>query len=382
MFAFSEDEEMYAREVRAFFRKELAPLAKVSTKMPIPSYRTKVRKKLGEFGILGMELPEEYGGQGHVGFVKLGIAFEELGAVEVTAMTDIPIMTCELIARFADKETAQKWLPPLIKGDKCVCLGVTEPGCGSDAAAIKTQARKDGKYYVINGEKTSITTGVYADVGVVYAKTDPSAGARGVTAFLVPMDDPSIKKSAFGDMGWELTGRSSLFFDDTRVPERYRLGEEGKGFVYVMQQFDYIRTLLGLVTLGAARTSLEEAVEYAKQRKAFGQSISKYEGVAFKIAEHATRIEAARLLCYRALWLKDQGLPHGKEAAMCKWWCTRLAVDAIHDCLLIHGHYGYSTEYPVEQRLRDAIGWEIADGAEEIQKLIVTRNIFGKEYSP
>ena len=382
MFAFSEDEEMYAREVRAFARKELAPFAKARAKMS-PPYPVDVRKKIGGFGLLGMELPEEYGGQGHAGFVKLGIAMEEIGAADVSAANPLTsLIAGHYIAQFGDKEMAQKWLPPLISGDETSCMAVTEPQSGSDAAGIKTRARKDGKYYVINGEKTSISWGTYASVAVLFATTDPPAGARGITAFMVPMDDPSIKKSAFPDMGFLSHGRASLFFDDTRIPERYRLGEEGKGFVYVMQQFDYVRSLLGLQVLGAARTSLEEAVEYAKQRKAFGQPISKYEGVAFKIAEHATRIEAARLLCYRALWLKEQGLPHSKEAAMCKWWCPRVAVDAIHDCLLIHGHYGYSTEYPVEQRLRDVIGLEIGDGTEEIQKLVIARHIFGKEYAP
>lgn len=373
---------MFCREVRRFAQRELAPFAKQRAKIA-SRYPPEVYRKMGEFGLFGLELPIQYGGQGHVGYVKLGIALEEIGAADINAPNpNASLVAGQYIDLYGDKDIAQEWLPGLIKGQKVGCLAVTEPECGSDAAAMRTRAKKEGQDYVLSGEKTSISFGADADVAVVFAKTDPAAGARGVTAFLVPLDSASVKRTVFSDTGWIPMRRASIFLDDTRIPERYRLGEEGKGFLYLMKHFDYLRVSLCLWVLGAARTSVEEAISYAKQRNAFGRPISTFEGVAFKIAEHATRIEACRLLCYRALWLKEQNLPHSKEAAMAKWWGPRLAVDAIHDALLIHGHYGYATDCALEQRLRDAIGFEIADGTAEIQKLIIARQILGKGYAP
>lgn len=382
MFGFTEDEEMFARELRRFAQKELAPFAKERAKKP-SAYPPEVIRKMAELGVFGLELPTEYGGQGHVGYVKVGIAFEEIGAGDMMAPNpNASLVAGQYLTLYGSKEATEEWLPGLISGDKLSCLVVTEPECGSDAAAMKVRAKREGEYYVISGEKTSITSGAQADVGLVFAKTDPAAGARGVTAFLVPLDDASIKRSTFSDTGWIPMQRASLFFDDTRIHERYRLGEEGQGFLYMMRHFDYLRVTLCLWVLGGARTSIEDAVSYAKERKAFGRPISTFQGIAFKIADHATRLEAARLLAYRALWLKEQDLPHSKEASMAKLLCPQVAVDAIHAALLIHGHYGYATDCPIEQRLRDAIGFEIADGTAEIQQLIIARQIFGREYAP
>ncbi len=382
MFGFTEEEEMFCHEVRRFAQRELAPFAKQRAKTENP-YPIELRRKMAQLGLFGITLPVEYGGQGPGGYVKLGIAVEEIAAADINAPNpNAALIAGHYIAHYGDKQLAEEWLPRLISAEMTSCLVVTEPECGSDAAAIKTQAKRQGDYYIIKGEKTSITAGMHADVGIVFAKTNPAARAAGVTAFLVPMDMPGIEKIASHDTGWIPAGRASLFFDDVRLPARYRLGEEGKGFLYLMQHFDFLRVTIALWALGAARASLEEAINYAKQRTAFGKPISKYQGVAFKVAEHATRIEACRLLCYRALWLKEQNLPHSKEAAMVKWWGPRLAVDAIHDALLIHGHYGYATDCALEQRLRDAIGHEIADGTAEIQKLVIARQIFGREYAP
>jgi cyclohexanecarboxyl-CoA dehydrogenase len=183
-------------------------------------------------------------------------------------------------------------------------------------------------------------------------------------------------------MGCKPIGRASIFLDNVAVPESHRLGEEGRGFHLVMSQFDTIRVLLGLICMGAAQTSLDEAITYAKQRMAFGKPIAKFEGVSFKIAEAATMIEAGRLLSYRALAMKDAGQFHAKESAMVKWLCPVIAVDVIHNCLLIHGQIGYSEEYPLEQRLRDVMGFELADGTADIMKLIIVREIMGREYLP
>ncbi|MDP2952627.1 MAG: acyl-CoA dehydrogenase family protein, partial [Chloroflexota bacterium] len=268
------------------------------------------------------------------------------------------------------------------RGDRIICLALTEPGCGSDAAALTTRAVREGDHYVLSGEKTSITQGMQADAALLFAKTDPAARARGVSCFLVPLDLPGVVRSRLPSMGFRPLMAASIILDGVRVPARYRMGEEGRGFHMVMGQFDFIRPCLGLASLGAAQASLEEAIAYAKQRTAFGQPIGKFEGVSFKIAEHLTRVEAARWLCYRTLWLRDQGIPHTKESAMCKWLCPEVAVQAIHDALLLHGHLGYSEEYPIEQRLRDVIGLEIGDGTAQIMKLIITREVLGREFLP
>jgi len=382
LFGFTEEEEMFCREVRRFAQRELAPFAKQRAKTENP-YPMELRRKMAELGLFGITLPVEYGGQGPGGYVKLGLAVEEIGAADINAPNpNGSLLAGHYITHYGDKQLAEEWLPGLINGEKTSCLVVTEPECGSDAAAIKTQAKKRGDYYVLNGEKTSITNGMHAEVGIVFAKTNPTAGIAGVTAFVVPLDIPGLERIALHDTGWIPNGRASLFFDDVRLHVGYRLGEEGKGFLYLMQHFDFLRVTIALWALGAARASLEDAINYAKQRTAFGQPISRYQGVAFKVAEHSTKIEACRLLCYRALWLKEQDLPHSKEAAMAKWWGPKLSVDAIHDALLIHGHYGYSTDCALEQRLRDVIGHEIGDGTAEIQKLVIARHLFGKEHAP
>ena len=379
-FSFSEEQEMFRSEMQRFAQRELAPGANERAKKE--SVSREMIKKMADVGLLGLNAPEEYGGQPS-DFVSMGIAAEELAKVDLgIGMISLvnPIMSIALKA--GTEEARQEWLPQFVKGDKLSCFAITEPGCGSDAAAIQMKAVHDQGYYILNGEKTSVTNGMNADIALVFAKTDATAGARGVTTFIVPLDLPGITRSRFADMGFIPLGRASLIMEDVKIPVKYRVGEEGKGFYVAMHGFNFWRVILGLAVLGLAESSLEDAIEYSKQRKAFGRPIAKFEGVSFKIAEAATHIEAARLLCYRTLWLRDQELPHTKEAAMCKWFAPKVAVDTIHNSLLIHGHIGYSEEYPVEQRLRDAIGFEMADGTAEIMKLIIVRELLGREFLP
>jgi cyclohexanecarboxyl-CoA dehydrogenase len=253
---------------------------------------------------------------------------------------------------------------------------------GSDAANLACRAVREGDEYLITGEKSGISLGLAADAIMLFATTNPAARARGVTAFLVPLDLPGVSRSALRDLGARAVGRAVLSFDHVRIPLSHRLGEEGTGFYQVMRGFDFNRVLIALACLGAAQTSLEETMAYVKERRAFGRAIVQFEGVSFPIAEAATLMEAARLLCYRALWLADRGERHTKESAMVKWWAPRLAVDTIHQCLLLHGHYGYTDELPFEQRLRDVIGLEIGDGTAEVMKLIVARELMGRESVP
>lgn len=379
-FGFTEAQELFRRQVRDFARRELLPGAKERAKLNylVPE----VIRKVADMGLLGVNLPEKYGGT-PADWVSVGITVEELARVDFAiSMLPHQVIGCALGIMQGDEELCQEWLPPLIKGEKLIALCVTEPECGSDAASMKMTARRHNDGYILRGEKTSISLGMQAEVGLLFAKTDPLQLARGVTAFLVPMDLPGITRIPIEDTGCRPLRRASLIFDDVRIPVRYRIGGEGEGFYIVMKEFDFIRICVALEALGAAQASLEEAIEYAKQRTAFGKPIARFEGVSFKIAEDATLLEAARLLCYRALWLRDQGQTHIKETAMCKWFAPQVALRTIHDALLIHGHFGYSEELPLEQRLRDVMGWELGDGTAEVMKVIISRELMGREYLP
>lgn len=381
-FGFTEAQEMFRREIRNFTERELAPGARERAQLEyIPK---DVAKKVGDMGILALGVPEKYGGQPG-DWVMHGIAAEEIARVDIAIPgVLIVVFTANIlgILEGASEELREEWVPPLIKAEKFIAGAITEPAAGSDAAGIQATAVRDGDYYILNGEKNSTTYCVPSDVATVWAKTDPTAGARGVSCFLVPLDLPGITRSTHKDMGNKGLARGTMVMDNVRLPARNLVGQEGKGFYIVMAGFDLIRPLNGLTCLGSAQASLEEAIAFSKQRTAFGYPIAKYEGLSFKIAEDATLIDAARLLCYRALWLRDQGLPFTKEAAMAKWFSIKAAIRTDMDAIFIHGHLGYTEQLPLQQRLRDAIGWEFADGTGEIQKMIIARQLIGKEATP
>ena len=221
-----------------------------------------------------------------------------------------------------------------------------------------------------------------ADAAIVFARTGADGRAKGVSAFVVPLDAPGVSRSALRDMGSHAVGRAVLSFDGVRIPGSHLIGAEGSGFQQVMRGFDYNRVAIALACLGIAQISLEETMRYVRERTTFGRPLARYEGVSFPIAEAATQLEAARLLCYRTLWLVDRGEAHTKDAAMVKWWAPKIARETIHQCLLLHGHYGYTDELPFEQRLRDVIGLEIGDGSAEIMKIIVARELMGRDTLP
>lgn len=270
----------------------------------------------------------------------------------------------------------------MMEGDKIAAFALTEPSCGTDAAALKARAVKTSSGYRLSGEKSGVSLAMVADVAVVFAKTDPKAGARGISAFLVPMDLPGVTRQRLQDMGGKSLERGLIFLDDVEVPEEYLLGSEGEGFKIAMQGFDESRVHLALMCLGAAEASIEETIAYTKERNAFNRPIARFEGVSFPLAEHASLIEAVRLLCFKALWMKEQGLRHSKEAGFVKALAPRLATNAIRDCLTLHGHYGYTLDLPIEQRLRDILGLEIADGTSQVSKIVAVRELFGKEFLP
>jgi cyclohexanecarboxyl-CoA dehydrogenase len=288
----------------------------------------------------------------------------------------------EILGRNAGEEIQARWLPSIARGEAVIALALTEPGVGSDAANLACRAERHGDEYTITGEKSGISLGMVAQAAILFARTDPGRRARGVTAFLVPLEAPGVSRSPLRDMGTRAIARAVLSFDQVRVPASYRLGPEGTGFHQVMQGFDYNRVGIALACLGVAQVSLEETMAYVQERSAFGRRLATFEGVSFPIAEAATHIDACRWLCYRALWLADRGQPYTKESAMTKWWAPRLAVETIHQCLLLHGHYGYTDELPFEQRMRDVIGLEIGDGTAEVMKVIVARELMGRESLP
>ena len=379
--AFSPEQDELVRTLRHFARRELAPRSAHwdrTGEFPWEAWR-----RMGELGLLGLRVPEAYGGQA-ADFLTFGIAMEEIGRGDFSCTYGIQLagLAGEILGRSGTEEVKTRWLPPTASGLAVVALALTEPGAGSDAANLACRAERDGDGYVITGEKSGISLGMAAQAAIVFARTDPGGRARGVTAFVVPLDLPGVSRSPLRDMGTRAIGRAVLAFDRVRLPVSHRLGEEGTGFYQVMQGFDYNRIGIALACLGVAQQSVEETMGYVKERKAFGRALARFEGVSFAIAEAATHLEACRWLCYRALWLADQGRPHTKESAMTKWWGPRLAVDTIHQCLLLHGHYGYTDELPFEQRMRDVIGLEIGDGAAEVMKMVVARELMGRESLP
>jgi cyclohexanecarboxyl-CoA dehydrogenase len=337
-------------------------------------------REIGQLGLIAPEIPEHLGGLGLPSLTS-GLIAEAIGHADINVayLQILGSLNSKIIAEHASPELAAQWLPKIAAGQAVVCIGLTEPRGGSDAANLGLSARRDGNRYILKGEKSSISMADQSDAIVLFARTGPvEAKARGVSAFLVPMNTPGITTQRYKDLGSHAIGRCSIFFDDVVIPISCRLADEGAGFVQVMQGFDFSRALIGLQVIGAAQASLEESWAYVQERQAFGAPLSRNQGVTFPLAEADTMIAAARQLCYHTLRLKDAGLAHTIEAAMCKWLAPKTAVDVIHQCLLTHGHYGWSLDLPHQQRLRDVMGLEIGDGTAQIMKMIVARERLSK----
>lgn len=379
-FGFNEDHELLRQTAERFAVQELAPGAKErGTENRMPDWYI---KKIADMGFLGMTAKKKYGGQ-EMDMMSVGVVVEEFAKADIIAPHVMMTPTqFSILLEAGTEEQREQLIPPLIRGEAIYALGLTEPSCGTDAAAIRLTAVRDGDSYILNGEKAPATRAMQGTGIFVWAKTDPKAGARGVSCIYVPFDTPGVSRFELPYAGVIPLNCASVFFDSVRVPVTNRIGEEGKGFYMVMERFDVIRVLLCLVAIGQAQVSLNEIIEHAKQRTAFGQPIGKFEAVSFKIAEWATRLEAARLMCYRTLWMCDHGIRHSKETAMCKSYIPKLAFDCIHDCILVMGHAGYSKEFPLSQRMLNVMGWEIGDGTAEAQKLIIVRELMGREFLP
>lgn len=377
----NEELEFLAETAEKFAQKFIAP--SYLERDQRRSFDRDLVKKMGEMGFIAPELPEQYGGQG-MGRLAAGIIHEAIAKADLSFsyINLLASLNGQILAEYGQPEVVGPWLKKLTAGEAIFSIGLTEPRGGSDAANLRLKIECDGDMYVLNGEKTSISAADQADASVVFGRTGSvESGAHGVTALFVPMDLSGITTTRFDCHGQRAIGRGSIFFDNVRVPVNHRLGDENKGFVQVMQGFDFSRALIGLQVLAVARVSLEEAWEYAAQHEAFGKPLTAFQGVSQPLADYETQIEAARLLCLQTLWLKDNHLPHTSEAAMCKWWGPKLAYDVVHQCLLTFGHAGYDRGV-MEQRLRDVLGFQIGDGTAQIMKTIIARHKVGRKAVP
>lgn len=337
-------------------------------------------REMGQLGLIAPEMPGEYGGS-ELDTLTSGLITEAIaeGDMNVAYVQINASLISNCILNYATPETIAEIIPKMCSGEILSSIALTEPSGGSDAANLKLKAERDGDIYRLNGEKTSISLADQSDINLVFARTGtPEQKAHGVSAFLVKLDSPGISRSRFEDLGEKAVGRGSIFFDNVEVDARYRVGDEGKGFIQVMQGFDFSRALIGLQCLAVARKCLDETWQFIQERETFGKPLAVNQGIVFPLSEAETHLEGARLICLKALWLKSKNLEHTKEAAMAKWWAPKLAFDIVHQCLLIHGHGGYSNELPFEQRLRDVMGMQIGDGTAHIMKMVIGRSYVGK----
>jgi cyclohexanecarboxyl-CoA dehydrogenase len=377
-FAFSEEQELFRKTVRDFAKNEIAP--KIRAYEEKGEYPWELQRKMGEMGLIGLPLPRQYGGQ-ESDAITAGIAIEEL-ARQGAPTPVLQYAAGGFVALFGQDSTKSKWLPSLSRGEILIGIGSTEPHAGSDAAAMRTSAVKSKEDYVLNGEKQMVTIPMEASAFVVFAKTGTEEGSHGISAFLVPMNSPGITRYRLPIMGLRASSFGGFVMKNVRIPKENLLGQENAGFYALMKTFDSLRILIALYCIGLAEASLEESIEYVKQRTAFGQLIGKFESVQFRIAEDSTLVEAARLLCYKALWLTTRGEKCTKESAMAKWWSPVVAFNAINNCIQNRGAVGYTSEAPDELRLRDVRGMWFADGTADIMKIIIAREILGKEFLP
>ncbi|MBY6037387.1 acyl-CoA dehydrogenase [Fictibacillus nanhaiensis] len=373
-FLLSEEHEMIRKMVRDFAKNEVEPTA--AERDEEERFDREIFDQMGELGLCGIPWPEEYGGIGgdYLGYV---IAVEELSRVCASVGVTLSAHTSLAgwpIFKFGNEEQKQKFLRPMAEGKKIGAYGLTEPGSGSDAGNMKTTAKKDGDDYIINGSKIFITNAGDAEIYVVFARTDIEAGTRGISAFIVEKGTPGF---SFGKKEKKLGIRSSptleIIFEDCRVPAENLLGKEGEGFKIAMMTLDGGRNGIAAQAVGIAQGALDASVNYAKERKQFGKPIGVNQGIGFKLADMATKVEAARLLTYQAAWRESEGLPYGKESAMSKLFAGDIAMEVTTDAVQVFGGYGYTKEYPVERYMRDAKITQIYEGTQEIQRLVISK---------
>lgn len=337
-------------------------------------------REMGELGLLTPNVPEEYGGIGASSFVN-GLICESIayGDFNLSYLNMTNPLMSDVIMRFGSEEMKQEVLPKMATGELISALGLTEPRGGSDAGNLILKAERTDTGYILNGEKTSMTYATQADNVLMFARTGTvESGPYGVSAFLVDLNLPGVSRTEFEDIGCKPVGRGSVFFDNVEIPHSALIGKENEGFTKIMVGFDLSRVLIALQCLGAAQVSVNETWQYVQEREAFGVPIVKFQGVSFPLAEHESKLQAMRALAYQTLKLRDGGHDHTSEAAILKWMAPKYSTDIIQNCLLLNGHYGYTTDLPIQQRMLDVMGLQIGDGTAQIMKTIISREKVGK----
>ena len=378
-FQLTDEQEMIRKMVRDFATNEVAPTA--AERDEEERFDRHIFDQMAELGLTGIPWPEEYGGIG-ADYVSYVIAVEELS--RVCASTGVTLSAHISLAgwpiyTFGTEDQKQKYLRGLSEGTMMGAYGLTEPGAGSDAAGMKTTAKRDGDDYILDGSKIYITNGGEADIYVVFALTDPEKKHKGVTAFIVEKDmDGFTMGKKEKKMGIRSSPTLEIIFDGVRVPKENRLGEEGEGFKIAMQTLDGGRNGIAAQAVGIAQGALDEAVAYAKERKQFGKPIAQQQGIGFKLADMATKVEASRLLTYQAAWLESEGKPYGKASAMSKLFAGDSAMEVTTEAVQVFGGYGYTKDYPVERFMRDAKITQIYEGTNEIQRLVISKMLMNE----
>ena len=374
--ALTAEQELIQRTARDFARDRVLPRAKeIDEHKEVPR---ELVAEMGRLGFMGIEVPERYGGAG-LDAVTYVLVAEEIN--RACASTGVVLcshvsLAMEPILRFGSEAQKTKWLPALAKAEMLGCFALSEPASGSDAAAMRTSARRIGDGFVLNGTKNFITNGSKADVAIVFAQTDPALHHKGIAAFIVERGTPGFSVGKLeSKLGIRGSDTAQLVFQDCRVPAANLIGEVGQGFKIALSTLDGGRISIAAQAVGIARACLEDALAYAKERQAFGKPIVEHQAIQQMLADMATEIDAARLLTWRAASLKDQGQPHILAAAEAKLFASTIAVDAARDCVQIFGGYGYLTDFPAERHYRDAKITEIYEGTSEIMKLVIAEEM-------
>ncbi|MBI3159277.1 MAG: acyl-CoA dehydrogenase family protein [Chloroflexi bacterium] len=380
-FDLTAEQEMWRTAVHEFVVREVKPRAGEVDESG--EFNWEATHKMGPIGLLGLNVPEEFGGPG-VDAISAAIAIEELGwgcgstALAIAAHNGLG---CAPVAGFGSPELKQRFLPPAVSGQgRLAALALTEPGAGSDLkGGVATRAARDGDQWVINGAKMWTTNASIADFIVTLVRTDPAGGSRSLSLILVPTDShglhisPTEKK-----MGLKGSPTHAVAYEDVRVPVEFLIGEEGQGLHYTLETLDGGRIGIGALSIGLARAAHEEAIAYAKQRHTFGQPLASHQAIQWMLADAATEIEAARLMVHKAAYLKQNGQPFSRQAAMAKLFATEAAERVCRNAIQIHGGYGYSREYPVERIYRDVRLMTIGEGTSEIQRMVIARHVLGE----
>jgi butyryl-CoA dehydrogenase len=370
----TEEQRMIRDMARGFVQERIAPFAAQWDREA--TFPRDAVKGLGELGFLGMTVPEQWGGS-NIGYVAAALVLEEISAGDAATGTIVSVTNsvgCMPILKFGNDAQKEKFLKPMARGDYLGAFCLTEPHAGSDASDLKTRAVRDGDFYVLNGSKQFITSGKNGGLAIVFAVTDPAAGKKGISAFIVPTNTPGYQVARVEEkLGQHASDTCQIVFENCRVPAANLLGQGGEGYKIALSNLEGGRIGIAAQSVGIARAALEAALKYAQERKAFGKELMQHQAVAFSLADVATEIEAARLLYIQAAMLREAGQPCLKEASMAKLFASQVAERACSAAIQVHGGYGYLSDFPVEKYYRDARVTQIYEGTSEVQKLVIAR---------